>query len=82
MIVRLTSPSLVSFRPHLMLLSSNSSLFASCGLKAERCIHIVFSLSVVTSNNPVTLQSFSVRCSPIIVVEFCAEHREPLVFVH
>lgn len=40
-IVRLTSPSLVSFLPHLMLLSSNSSLFASWGLMTDRCIQII-----------------------------------------
>lgn len=38
MIDRLTSPSLVSFLPHLMLLSSNSSLLASWGLMTERCL--------------------------------------------
>lgn len=39
-IVWLTSPSLVSFLPHLMLHSSNSSLFASCGLTAYRRIKL------------------------------------------
>lgn len=36
--VWLTSPSLVSFLPHLILLSSNSSLLASFGLKTDGCL--------------------------------------------
>lgn len=75
----LTSPSLVNFLPHRMLLSSNSSLFASCGLMDEnhvQCKHVVRWYQTMKQ------QSCCVTCSPVVVVKLSPQHGKPLVLVH
>ena len=79
LIVWLTSPSLVSFLPHRILLDSNSSLLASCGLQTHNNTRLTIQAKIYFQSLKITewmlswsdVAGLELQFSPIVIVVLC-----------